>query len=118
MSGIRVHLIDLVSLPQAIPCPEIGWIGVNRGPVALNGCACIFHFQVLVAHQSPCRYELFVKLDGPHEIQSTFLVVSSKTVIVSDDATRLGPIFVVLEYVERQLSKFSIVLLDIQNIGV
>ena len=113
---IAVHLIDLVCLPKAIPRPEVCRVCVYCCSVALNGSTGVFHFQILVPHQSPGRDELAVQLDGPHEVERTLLVISSETVVITDDTAGLWPVLVVLEDIEGEVGELSIIFFDIQNI--
>jgi hypothetical protein len=113
---IAVHLIDLVCLPKAIPSPEVCRVCVYCCSIALNGSTGVFHFQILVPHQSPRRDELTVQLDGPHEVESTLLVISSQTVVITDDTAGLWPVLVVLEDVEGQVGELSIIFFDVQNV--
>ena len=116
MGGVAVHLVDLVRLAQTIPRPEVRRVRIHCRPVALDGCAGVLHFQILVTHQSPSRDELPVQFDGPHEVERTLLVVSSETVVITDDTAGLWPVLVVLEDIEGEVGELSIIFFDIQNI--
>ena len=102
MSGILVHMVELVGLGEAVPSAEIAWVGVDGRPIRLDCSGNVLHLEVFVAHQSPRRYERLVELNRTHEIKRRFGMIASQTVIISNDAAAFGPIFVILEQVESE----------------
>lgn len=101
MSCVAIHLVELIRLTQAIPSSEICWVSIDSSSVTFDGGTGVFHLKVLVAHQSPGGYELFIKLDCSHEIESALLVVSTKTIVIPNNAARFRSIFVILEHCKR-----------------
>lgn len=45
-------------------------------------------------------------------------MLTHERVVVSNDATCLGVILIIVEFFESEVSEFSLVLLDIENIGI
>lgn len=115
---IALHLVDLVGLTEAVPGAEVGRVSVDCGAIRLYSGRRVLHLEVLVAHQSPGRYKLAVKLDGAHEVEHALLVVASQTIVVTDDAAALWAILVILEDAEGEMSQISVVLPDVENIRV
>lgn len=98
-----IDLVELISLTETIPCPEICLIDIDGRSIALDRRVCVLHFKVFVAHQRPRREVLLVKANGPLEVYHSLVVIASKRVIVSDSAARLWPILVIIEDVVGQV---------------
>ena len=56
-----MHFENFVGLTKAIPGSIILAINIHCASVAFNGCVCVFHLDIFVAHQSPCRKKITVK---------------------------------------------------------
>ena len=48
-----IDLIELVCLSETVPGPEVRLVDIDSCPITLDCRICVFHFQVLVAHQCP-----------------------------------------------------------------
>lgn len=116
VGGVVVHLVDLIDLAETIPCSEVLRIDVDRSPIALYGSVGVLHLKVLMTHQSPSRQEGIVKLDCTFEIDYRLVVVSSQGVIISNYATGLWPILIVVENAVSKIGQLSIVLLDVEDV--
>ena len=103
MKSVMVHTQEFVCLAKPIPCSVVFPVyvyhkraGVNdtlhrnksanhtySTPVGFNSGMWVFHFDVLVTHESPRRKIRPIKLGGSSEILDSFLMLSTKRIMIA-----------------------------------
>lgn len=115
---IVVHILQLVSLSETIPGSEVLGIYLNCITVGLDCSWYVLHLQILVTHQCPCCKTSAVELQCLPEVYYGFKVFSHEGVVVSDDATGLRIVFVVVELLKSKIGQLTLAFLNIEYVGV
>mmetsp|Transcript_55543 Transcript_55543/g.89966 ORF Transcript_55543/g.89966 Transcript_55543/m.89966 type:complete len:351 (-) Transcript_55543:270-1322(-) len=118
MERIKVHLQNLIRLPEPIPRAIISGINVECSPVSFDSSSSVAHLHELVAHEGPCREVRVIQLQRPLEVQHRFFVLRLERVIVANNAAGFGAILFILKGIMSHERELRLLLFDVENVGV
>jgi hypothetical protein len=139
MQSILMHIEELVSLSEPIPCPIILPIDVYGTSVRLNRSVRVLHLDILVTHERPGGKVRPIELRSTPEVSNGLFVFCSQRVVVTytcprvtltfilceergkirtDETTDLGTVFVESKEVMCEPRQCQTILCNIQDVRV
>jgi hypothetical protein len=134
-----MHIEELVSLSEPIPCPIILPIHVYSTSVRLNCSVRVLHLDILVTHERPGGEVCPIELRSTSEVSNGLFVFCSQRVVVTynmspsfsdvhfsekrrgksrtDKTTDLGTVFVESKKVMCEPRQCQTILCNIQDVG-
>ncbi|SRR6266403_2024789 len=84
-----MHIKELVSLSEPVPCPIILPIHVHGTSVRLNRCVRVLHLDILVTHERPGGKVCPIELRSTPEISNSLFMFCSQRVMVTYTSHRV-----------------------------
>jgi hypothetical protein len=78
-----MHIEELVSLSEPVPCPIIFSIHVYGTSIRLDRSVRVLHLNILVAHERPGGEVRPIELRSTPEVSNGFFVFCSQRVVVT-----------------------------------
>jgi len=85
-----MHIEELVSLSEPVPCPIILPVHVYGTSVRLNRSVRVLHLDILVTHERPGREVRPVELRSTPEVSNGLFVFCSQRVVVTYTCPRVS----------------------------
>jgi hypothetical protein len=98
-----MHIEELVSLSEPVPCPIILPVHVYGTSVRLNRGVRVLHLDILVTHERPGGEVRPIELRSTLEVSNGLFVFCSQRVVVTYTCPRVPLMFILV----RREGKFS-----------